>query len=158
MLNGGENHEKNPSSYVYGRGVDSFENATRVGHSFVGWTDEAGNTVTKIEADAQGDKTLHANWKANTYKINYVLNGGENSQQNPDSYIYGRGVSHFEQATKQGYTFMGWTDQKGKKIEAISAQEQGDKILYASWEKVPVASNENEEQKNEEVAKKTGRY
>lgn len=154
VLNGGTNHPANPLTYNYGQGISHFEAPQREGYTFTGWTDEAGNTVTKIEADAQGDKTLHANWKANTYKINYVLNGGENSQQNPDSYIYGRGVSHFEQATKQGYTFIGWTDQKGKKIEAISAQEQGDKILYASWEEVPVVSNENEEQKNEEVAKK----
>ncbi len=154
VLNGGENHEKNPSSYVYGRGVASFEDATRVGHSFMGWTDEAGNVVTKIDTDAQGDKTLHANWQVNTYKINYVLNGGENSEQNPASYNYGQGVSHFENATKQGYTFAGWTDQKGKKIEEISAQEQGDKTLYASWDKVPVASNENEEPKKDIVTEK----
>lgn len=154
VLNGGTNHPANPLTYNYGQGISHFEAPQRKGYTFTGWTDGEGNNITNIPTDAQGDKTLHANWKANTYKINYVLNGGENSQQNPDSYIYGRGVSHFEQATKQGYIFMGWTDQKGKKIEAISAQEQGDKILYASWEKVPVASNENEEQKNEEVAKK----
>lgn len=154
VLNGGTNHPANPLSYSYGQGISRFEAPQREGYTFTGWTDGDGNSITNIPTDAQGDKTLHANWKANTYKINYVLNGGENSQQNPDSYIYGRGVSHFEQATKQGYTFIGWTDQKGKKIEAISAQEQGDKILYASWEEVPVVSNENEEQKNEEVAKK----
>lgn len=154
VLNGGTNHPANPLSYSYGQGISRFEVPQREGYTFTGWTDGDGNSITNIPTDAQGDKTLHANWKANTYKINYVLNGGENSQQNPDSYIYGRGVSHFEQATKQGYTFTGWTDQKGKKIEGISAQEQGDKILYASWEKVPVASNENEEPKNEEVAKK----
>ncbi|NHI67671.1 InlB B-repeat-containing protein [Lactococcus formosensis] len=153
VLNGGTNHPANPLSYSYGQGISRFEAPQREGYTFTGWTDGDGNSITNIPTDAQGDKTLHANWKANTYKINYVLNGGENSQQNPDSYIYGRGVSHFEQATKQGYTFTGWTDQKGKKIEGISAQEQGDKILYASWEKVPVASNENEEPKNKEVAK-----
>ncbi|USJ21373.1 InlB B-repeat-containing protein [Lactococcus formosensis] len=153
VLNGGTNHPANPLTYSYGQGISRFEAPQREGYTFTGWTDGDGNNITNIPTDAQGDKTLHANWKANTYKINYVLNGGENSQQNPDTYIYGRGVSHFEQATKQGYTFTGWTDQKGKKIEGISAQEQGDKILYASWEKVPVASNENEEPKNEEVAK-----
>ena len=154
VLNGGTNHPANPLSYSYGQGISRFEAPQREGYTFTGWTDGDGNSITNIPTDAQGDKTLHANWKANTYKINYVLNGGENSQQNPDSYIYGRGVSHFEQATKQGYTFTGWTDQKGKKIEAISAQEQGDKVLYTSWEKVPVVSNENEEPKNEEVEKK----
>lgn len=154
VLNGGTNHPANPLTYSYGQGISRFEAPQREGYTFTGWTDGDGNSITNIPTDAQGDKTLHANWKANTYKINYVLNGGENSRQNPDSYIYGRGVSHFEQATKQGYTFTGWTDQKGKKIEAISAQEQGDKVLYASWEKVPVVSNENEEPKNEEVAKK----
>lgn len=154
VLNGGTNHPANPLTYSYGQGISRFEAPQREGYTFTGWTDGDGNSITNIPTDAQGDKTLHANWKTNTYKINYVLNGGENSQQNPDSYIYGRGVNHFEQATKQGYTFTGWTDQKGKKIEGISAQEQGDKILYASWVKVPVASNENEEPKNEEVAKK----
>ncbi|MDG6142911.1 InlB B-repeat-containing protein [Lactococcus formosensis] len=154
VLNGGTNHPANPLTYSYGQGISRFEAPQREGYTFTGWTDGDGNSITNIPTDAQGDKTLHANWKANTYKINYVLNGGENSRQNPDSYIYGRGVSHFEQATKQGYTFTGWTDQKGKKIEAISAQEQGDKVLYTSWEKVPVVSNENEEPKNEEVAKK----
>ncbi|WP_081168501.1 InlB B-repeat-containing protein [Lactococcus garvieae] len=143
FLNGGENHEKNPTFYVYGRGIDSFEKATRVGYSFVEWIDEAGNPVTNIASDTQGEKKLYAKWQANTYKINYVLKGGENSEKNPDSYIYGQGISRFEKATRQGYTFMGWTNQEGKNIENISPDDQGDKTLYASWEKIAVVSTEN---------------
>ncbi|WP_407281254.1 InlB B-repeat-containing protein [Lactococcus formosensis] len=154
ILNGGKNHEKNPSFYVYGRGVDSFENATRIGYSFIGWMDEEGNVVTNIAPDAQGDKTLHAKWQASSYNIKYILNDGVNSDMNPKTYFYGQGVNSFEKARREGYTFMGWTDQSGKKIEAISPQDQGDKILYANWKKVAVVPEDNQEIKGDKKTEK----
>ncbi|MEY8537875.1 InlB B-repeat-containing protein [Lactococcus muris] len=147
VLNGGSNHPANPLTYTYGRGISNFEGPQREGYIFTGWTDKDGNSIANIPTDAQGDKTLYANWQASSYKINYVLNGGENSDKNPNTYIYGQGIARFEKATRQGYTFIGWTDQKGEKIEAISVEEQGDKTLYAHWEKVAVVSNENEDTK-----------
>ncbi|WP_251713313.1 InlB B-repeat-containing protein [Lactococcus ileimucosae] len=154
VLNGGINHPANPLTYTYGRGISNFEGPQREGYIFTGWTDKEGNSIANISTDAQGDKTLYANWQASTYKINYILNGGENSDQNPNTYVYGQGIPRIEKAMRQGYTFIGWTDQNGEKIEALSVEEQGDKTLYASWKKVAVVSNENEDTKDSKASEK----
>ena len=40
--------------------------------------------------------------------IQYELDGGTNSVNNPDTYVVGTGVASFEDVTKEGYTFEGW--------------------------------------------------
>ncbi|WP_288596907.1 InlB B-repeat-containing protein, partial [uncultured Lactococcus sp.] len=88
-------------------------------------------------------------WQANSYDIIYLLNDGVNSDKNPKTYIYGQGVTSFEKARREGYTFMGWTDESGKKIEVISTQDQGDKTLYANWKKVAVVPENVQELKDD---------
>ncbi|WP_241003738.1 InlB B-repeat-containing protein [Lactococcus taiwanensis] len=149
VLNGGTNHPNNPSTYSYGHGINYFEAPEREGYTFMGWTDENDNPVINIGTDAQGDKTLHAKWQANSYNIIYLLNDGVNSDKNPKTYIYGQGVTSFEKARREGYTFMGWTDENGKKIEVISTQDQGDKTLYANWKKVAVVPENVQELKED---------
>ena len=149
VLNGGTNHPNNPSTYSYGHGINYFEAPEREGYTFMGWTDENDNPVTNIGTDAQGDKTLHAKWQANSYDIIYLLNDGVNSDKNPKTYTYGQGVTSFEKAKREGYTFMGWTDESGKKIEVISTQDQGDKTLYANWKKVAVVPEDVQELKDD---------
>ncbi|GAX48268.1 InlB B-repeat-containing protein [Pseudolactococcus reticulitermitis] len=133
-LDGGVNGT-NPTHYEFGTGVTSFENATKTGHTFLGWYDKAsgGNKVASISATEKEDKILYAHWRVDDYAINYELDGGENDPANPDQYTYGIGVSNLEPAMKDGYIFLGWFDENDQEVTAISDTAMGTQTLYAHF-------------------------
>ncbi|WP_413522898.1 InlB B-repeat-containing protein [Lactococcus raffinolactis] len=139
VLNGGNNSLSNPTTYTYGVGVTSFADATgKTGYTFAGWYDDAtaGNPVTTISTTETGNKTLYARWTPNEYDIVYHLDGGTNDSANPAKYTYDVGVASFEDATKDGYHFLGWYDaaEGGNLITNISSTATGTKNLYAYWD------------------------
>ena len=139
VLNGGNNSLSNPATYTYGVGVTSFADATgKTGYTFAGWYDDAtaGNPVTTISTTETGNKTLYARWTPNEYDIVYHLDGGDNDSANPAKYTYDVGVASFEDATKDGYHFLGWYDaaEGGNLITNISSTATGTKDLYAHWD------------------------
>ncbi|WP_312185739.1 InlB B-repeat-containing protein [Lactococcus raffinolactis] len=139
VLNGGANSLSNPVTYTYGVGVTSFADATgKTGYTFAGWYDDAtaGNPVTTISTTDTGNKTLYARWTPNEYDIVYHLDGGGNDSANPAKYTYDVGVASFEDATKDGYHFLGWYDaaEGGNLITNISSTATGTKNLYAHWD------------------------
>jgi len=139
-MNGGTNNSSNPSSYNILYGV-TFSNPTRKGYTFTGWTDENGNKVTGINPGANatfssasdmktklnsrtiGNKTIIANWRANSYTVTIHPNSGsinvgdKNITKTSDgcakftvtygsSSFYALGVS----GSKTGYTTTGIFD------------------------------------------------
>ncbi|MBW9298059.1 hypothetical protein D9N16_04655 [Lactococcus raffinolactis] len=135
VLNGGS-PTSNPTTYTYGVGVTSFADATgKTGYTFAGWYDDAtaGNPITTISTTETGNKTLYARWTPNEYDIIYHLDGGDNDSANPAKYTYDVGVASFEDATKDGYHFLGWYDavEGGNRITNISSTATGTKDLYA---------------------------
>lgn len=90
-MNGGTNNSANPSTYNVLYGV-TFQNPTRDGYTFTGWTDSNGNAITginpgataafssgddmlsKCNARTTGNITVNANWVANQATA-YVKNG-----------------------------------------------------------------------------------
>ncbi len=139
VLNGGANSLSNPATYSYGVGVTSFADATgKTGYTFAGRYDAAtaGNPVTTISTTETGNKTLYARWTPNEYDIIYHLDGGDNDSANPAKYTYDVGVASFEDATKDGYHFLGWYDaaEGGNLITNISSTATGTKDLYAHWD------------------------
>ncbi|MDG4962001.1 InlB B-repeat-containing protein [Lactococcus raffinolactis] len=139
VLNGGNNSLSNPATYTYGVGVTSFADATgKTGYTFAGWYDDAtaGNPVTTISTTETGNKTLYARWTPNEYDIVYHLDGGTNDSANPAKYTYDVGVASFEDATKDGYHFLGWYDaaEGGNLITNIATNATGTKDLYAHWD------------------------
>ena len=135
VLDGGDNDNSNPAKYTYDIGVSSFAPATgKVGHVFTRWEDENGKPVTSILKTETGNKTLYARW-APTYEITYVLDSGNNPQDNPTQYAYGTGVASFKPATKANNKFLGWYDHPtaGTKITEIPATATGTQTLYARW-------------------------
>ncbi len=135
-LNGGTNNADNPATYTEGTGV-ALKDASKPGYRFDGWYKET-TFVTKVERIAEGqtgDVTLYAKFTANTYGINYVLDGGANDSANPATYIYGVGVASFKPAAKAGHTFDGWYADAGftSKVESINTTAMGSVTLYAKW-------------------------
>ncbi|MDE7269861.1 MAG: InlB B-repeat-containing protein, partial [Acetatifactor sp.] len=68
VLNGGENHKDNPTTYTILDKI-TLKDATREGFTFKGWYNDPENTksrVTTIAAGSSGDRTLYAVWDGGT--------------------------------------------------------------------------------------------
>lgn len=68
-------------------------------------------------------------------KIIYELNGGTNSNSNPNSYYPGNKIT-LQSPTKYGYNFEGWyttSNFSGTAISYIDSSVDGDIKLYAKW-------------------------
>lgn len=71
----------------------------------------------------------------NTYKIEYVLNGGTNNAQNPTEYKVGE-TKELLTPTKGEVEFLGWFNNEKFEGEAITSLPKGlsgDYKLYAKW-------------------------
>lgn len=71
-----------------------------------------------------------------TFAINYVLDGGTNSENNPNEYVPEKLPLLLENPTKSGYKFVGWYDNEnftGEAITEISAGTMGEVTIYAKW-------------------------
>lgn len=78
---------------------------------------------------------LYANWEATEYKINYVLNGGENAEENQETYTIEEKVI-FADASKTGYTFVGWfanEDFTSTVVKELPLGSYGEITLYAHY-------------------------
>ncbi|MCM1172846.1 MAG: leucine-rich repeat protein, partial [Clostridium sp.] len=127
------------------------ENAT---NKIVTWTSSKPSVATvtdgRITAVSQGTaiiivKTKDGNKTASCtvtvsnnakYNIAYELNGGTNNSLNPVSYKTDTDVIVLRDATRVGYSFLGWYTDSGftNKISQIDASCTGNITLYAKWE------------------------
>lgn len=73
---------------------------------------------------------------SNVSQITYVLNGGTNASENPESYTEGTAVD-LNDPSREGYLFTGWymDEDLTDEIAGISGSMTGDLTLYAGWEK-----------------------
>ena len=138
-LDGGKNSSKNPKSYQVTTATIKLKAPTKKGYTFEGWYSDKEFTkkVTSIKTGSAGDVKLYAKWSLNTYKISYKLNGGTNSDNNPDNYTVESKSIKLKKPTKSGYKFVGWYSDKKmtKKVTKIKAGSTGKVTLYAKWKK-----------------------
>ncbi len=139
-LNNGNNSASNPSVYNVETPTITFDNATRTGYTFGGWfTDNSFATqVIDLPAGTIGDTILYAQWlllEANNYTINYELNGGTNSDNNPAVFNIETADITFEAPTRNGYIFNGWYSNQNMTtpISGIPTGSVGDTTIYAKW-------------------------
>lgn len=92
-LNGGQlaGGVTNPETYLYGTGVDSFEDAFKQGYDFEGWfsSQDGRNKIESISTTDSGDKTLYARWTPRNdtkYTIRHFKQpvDSDNYKQTPD--------------------------------------------------------------------------
>lgn len=76
-LNGGVNHENNPTSYNFEDNI-TLSPATKTGYAFEGWyNDETNLRVDSITEGSVGDLVLNAKWNdGNGYVVTFDPNGG----------------------------------------------------------------------------------
>jgi len=146
ILNGGVNHEDNPALYQTGTAI-KLKAPAKAGFVFGGWytTEDFkdGTMIETIPASATSEFTLYAKWISEddaSYKIQYVLNGGDNNPNNPIGYT---GITDItlRPAKKAGCTFDGWFFDSAytKPADTIAKGTTGELTLYAKFTKT--ASN-----------------
>ena len=113
------------------------------GYLFDGWyTTSTPGTGIEIQVDTKvsketvnniGSQALYTRWYAVDYDITYNLDGGTNSDDNPDTYTIEDTVE-LADATKTGHEFDGWYDAAtaGTEVEGFEG-DYGDEELWAYW-------------------------
>lgn len=118
----------------------------RKGYTFNGWNTQKNGkgktyknkaSVKNLTSTNGKTITLYAQWKKESYKITYKLNGGKNKSSNPKKYDVTTKTITLKAPTRKGYVFEGWyKDSKFKKpIKKITKGSTGNITLYAKWEK-----------------------
>ena len=112
----------------YGEEITSPLNPLRNGYTFMGWDKE----FDKVEEDT----VIKALYELNSYKISYELNDGVLDKA-PTNYDIESEEINIPLPTKEGYTFVGWTnDEESTPIKDYKIEEGsiGDLELIANYE------------------------
>lgn len=135
-LDGGTNNPSNPTTYNMMSSDIILSAPTKEGYTFVAWYRDEDMTkkVTKITSGSTGNKKFYAEWAPIEYNIEYILNGGVNSVNNPLSYNHEEFLE-LESPVRQGYIFDGWYFDEAfeKKFSNDVLAAYGDLKLYAKW-------------------------
>lgn len=110
---------------------------SRNGYEFLGWYN--GTTkVEKISVGSMGNMTLVAEWynPDEALNIDYQLNGGKLSSEDPKTFIAKDGLATLPTPTNPGYKFLGWFTDEACTNEITSIESGRNKgiTIYASWE------------------------
>ncbi|MBQ4510256.1 MAG: InlB B-repeat-containing protein [Clostridia bacterium] len=109
------------------------QSVAKTGYIHGGWTlnGEAVNFPYQVKSDIK----LDAVFTPVKYEIQYFLNGGTNSSDNPQSYTIEDTVL-LQAPTRENYAFVGWyanVDLSGETVEEISKGSTEKITLYAKW-------------------------
>ena len=138
-LDGGTNNVSNPATYTVETPDITLADPTKTGYTFGGWYDDDkfANAVTEIvPANSTVDPVvLYAKWTPIQYTVTYVLDGGSNEKNNPETYTIEDNLITLNNPTKTGYTFAGWYSDNGWENAAstIPSGSTGNKTFYARW-------------------------
>ena len=106
------------------------------GYEFVNWYIEP-ECENKFDFDTEIEEnwTLYAKWNAKEFAIDYVLDGGVNSKDNPSKYTIESETILLAAPVKVDYDFAGWFYDKNfsEKATQITQGSTGAKTLYAKW-------------------------
>ncbi len=141
---------------------DKFE---REGYTFVGWSktkhddsvetcDDCIEKANNLTDENNGNVTLYAVWKANTYTITYNSNKGSGSieptgtVENTTHTYDSESDLTSEQYQREGYTFVGWSKKANEKDKITKAnnltnENNGNVTLYAIWEIITYTINQD---------------
>lgn len=123
-------------SYVIGAKINLYT-PVRNGYTFVKWIDESENEVAENTV-VTSNVTYTAVWSGPIeYTIHYVLGlvGANNNTDNKEVYTVASDTITLQNATREGYTFLGWYDGTAgtTKVTAINTGSTGDRTLFARW-------------------------
>ena len=117
------------------RNLENLPTPTKLGYIFAGWyTDELMTNQIELPCLLSEDITFYANWNIIEYNVQYVLNGGTNSKNNPTSYTVEDNII-LEDASYDSLQFVGWFLEENfkTKVEVLPPFELKDIVLYAKF-------------------------
>ena len=123
----------NPNVYTSESGVSRFNNPSVPGYQFLGWYDlpsgDAAENIKSIPVGTTGNIDLYARWEKLSYKVNFSSDLIPVASEN-----YTVDEEHVLPSPKlDGYTFAGWSDDKGNVIKNIPSGTVGQKTYTANW-------------------------
>lgn len=128
-LDGGTNDSQNPKFYTVCSNDIVLKAPVKKGYQFVGFKDQNGKVITKIQKGSTGEMNLTAVWKENTYQI--VFHGGKytkaTSEYTQKGVRYSQVVDLID-AAKKFPTAEPYTNSKS--IIAWSTKENGKGTRY----------------------------
>ena len=106
--------------------------------TFVGWSDEGGNIVTRVTFQNIGNLTLYARWVGDdaTYRVTYDLDGGKWQSTPGPSEIAVNEYVVFGEPVRSGFVFLGWYGDDGTCYTVSPAGNTSDIHLTARWQAV----------------------
>ncbi|MDY3907631.1 MAG: InlB B-repeat-containing protein, partial [Candidatus Enterosoma sp.] len=130
----GLNNYNNPKTYNYESAIIFKAPAEKDGYIFAGWLGSDGQPVAYINPlTITGDLVLTADWQPRVYIITYE--GVEDSfTTNLSNYtIETETITLTSPTERNGYTFIGWVDEKNQPITEIKNGSTGDRVITAKW-------------------------
>ena len=138
---------------IYDQAADLTANGyTKTGYTFTGWNtqpDGGGTSYTDGQnvsnlTSVEGDTvTLYAQWRANSYTIQFDGNTADGGDTPDQGMTYDQAVDLTANGyTKAGYTFTGWNTQPdgggttyadGETVSNLTSEKEGSVTLYAKW-------------------------
>ncbi len=128
--NAGVTMTATPSSYYE---VEGWYNSSACTSALGGW-----GTTNPKDFTMDNNYTIYVKFQPIAYTITYNLNDGTNDPGNPTSYNYESSTITLGNATRSGYTFLGWYGNSsftGDPITEIAQHSSGDKTFWAKWGK-----------------------
>ncbi|MBR0150593.1 MAG: InlB B-repeat-containing protein, partial [Synergistaceae bacterium] len=111
-LKGGHISPDNPASYDIESGTFKLRKPSREGYIFMGWTGTGlteASTDVVIPAGSSGDRFYATEWSTITFTLNYDLQGGTLTADNPSSYDVETESFTLNNPVRAAYMFIGWT-------------------------------------------------
>ena len=139
-LNGGTVNEELVQEYTVESESFKLSNPTRKDYIFIGWSGgdlKTRQTNVVVEKGSYNNKEFIANWKPITYDIKYNTNEGNLPKDAVKSFTANTAYFKLPEPSRNGYTFVGWYDNKefnGKIIEGINKGTRENKEFYAKWD------------------------
>lgn len=126
---------------------NSFE---KTGYNFKSWTNGSNTytneqSVTNLTTTHRSTVTLTAQWNANTYTVNYDINGGDGGSTSSNTLTYDTlGRLTPNSFDKLGYNFVGWSEtpdgevvyEDNDIVSNLTSENKGNITLYAQWEPI----------------------
>ncbi len=126
----GVDNSKNPSVFYSEDGLVLNDLIAPAGYIFKGWTTAAGTSITEIEPSTSSRQiVLNATWSKVEYTVTF---DSPDVPVNSIKYTVDTGAT-FENAEWYGYTFVGWSNDKGFLVKNIKPGVTGNMTLHANW-------------------------
>lgn len=105
------------------------------GYTFNGWyTAAEGGVLYNLSSGTQADLDLFAHWKGVDRTVTFDTNGGNTIE--PRIVENGQPIGELPVPTKEGFTFIKWTDELGREEIYPTTIVDSDMTIVAVWEEV----------------------